>query len=102
MLQDKKGHTLRINKLLEYTGAQQIYVEIKDKFRKRHNYTLMIRYTSKLGREYEGFYISSYINKDDERRYIVTIQLYELRAEKEGTFKILLFLLCRPFLACRV
>lgn len=78
MLQDKKGHNLRINKLLEYTGAQQIYIEIKDKFRKRHNYTLMIRYTSKLGREYEGFYVSSYINKDGDRRYIYHFYIFRI------------------------
>lgn len=68
MIQDKKGHNLRITKLLEYTGTQQLYIEIKDKFRKRHNYTIMIRYSSKLAREYEGFYISSYVNKEGERR----------------------------------
>lgn len=48
MIQDKKGHNLRITRLLEYTGAQQLYIEIKDKFRKRNNYTLNIRYTTKL------------------------------------------------------
>lgn len=79
MLQDKKGHNLKINKLLEYTGAQQIYLEIKDKFRKRYNYTLMIRYTSKLGREYEGFYISSYINKDGDRRYVRSFEIFVIR-----------------------
>lgn len=68
MIQDRKGHNLRITKLLEYTGGQQIYVEIKDKFRKRNNYTLNLRYTSKLGQDFEGFYISSYVNKDGDRR----------------------------------
>lgn len=68
MIQDKKGHNLRITKILEYTGTQQLYIEIKDKFRKRNNYTLNLRYTSKLGREYEGFYVSSYTNKDGEKR----------------------------------
>jgi hypothetical protein len=59
---------MRVAKMLEYTGAQQIYIEMKEKFRKRHNYTLMIRFSSKLSREFEGFYISNYINKDGERR----------------------------------
>ncbi|RZC34845.1 endoplasmic reticulum aminopeptidase 1-like [Asbolus verrucosus] len=72
MVQDRKGHNMRIAKMLEYTGAQQLYIEMKEKFRKRHNYTLMIRFTSKLGREFEGFYISSYINKDGEKRYLAT------------------------------
>ncbi|GJQ68130.1 hypothetical protein Trydic_g10715 [Trypoxylus dichotomus] len=72
LVQDKKGHTLRITKLLEYPTAQQLYIEIKDKFRKRNNYTLSLRYTSKLNRDFEGFYISSYINLDGEKRYLAT------------------------------
>lgn len=59
---------MKIARMLEYTGFQQIYIEIKDKFRKKHNYTLNVRFTSKLSREFEGFYISSYISKDGERR----------------------------------
>nr|XP_022900776.1 endoplasmic reticulum aminopeptidase 1-like isoform X2 [Onthophagus taurus] len=72
LVQDKKGHNLRITKLLEYLPAEQIYLEIKDKFRKRNNYTLSLRYTSKLNREFVGFYISSYISKDGDRRYLAT------------------------------
>lgn len=72
MIQDKKGHSLRITKLLEYTGAQQLYLEVGNKFRKRNNYTLNIRYTSKLGQDFEGFYVSSYITKDGDRRYLAT------------------------------
>lgn len=68
MIQDKKGHNLRITKLLEYTGAQQIYFEVSNKFKKRNNYTLNIRYTSRLGQEFEGFYVSSYVTKDGDRR----------------------------------
>lgn len=68
MMQDRKGHYVKITRLLEYPGAQQLYIEIKDKFRKRSNYTLHLRYTSKLTREYEGFYISSYIHSDGERK----------------------------------
>ncbi|XP_017777374.1 PREDICTED: endoplasmic reticulum aminopeptidase 1-like isoform X2 [Nicrophorus vespilloides] len=72
MIQDRKGHNLRITKLLEYPAAQQLYIEIKDKFRKRNNYTLNLRFTSKLGHEYEGFYISSYTNEDGDKRYLAT------------------------------
>lgn len=56
--------------MLEYTGAQQIYIEIKDKFRKRNNYTLNIRYTTKLGMDYEGFYVSTYTNENGDTRYL--------------------------------
>ncbi|XP_065165053.1 endoplasmic reticulum aminopeptidase 1-like isoform X2 [Atheta coriaria] len=72
MIQDRKGHNLRITKMLEYTGAQQIYIEIKDKFRKRNNYTLNIRYTTKLGMDYEGFYVSTYTNENGDTRFLAT------------------------------
>lgn len=70
MIQDKKGHNVRITRLLEYIRGEQIYIEVKDnKFRKRNNYTLNIRYITKLNREHEGFYVSSYVRADEERRY---------------------------------
>ncbi|KAF5274559.1 hypothetical protein FQA39_LY07171 [Lamprigera yunnana] len=69
IVQDRKGHTIRISRLLEYIEGQQLYFETKDKFRKKHNYTLNIRYTSKLNRDFEGFYVSSYVN-NGERRYL--------------------------------
>ncbi|KAJ8936471.1 hypothetical protein NQ314_012334 [Rhamnusium bicolor] len=72
MIQDKKGFNLTIIKILEYPGAQQLYIEIREKFRKRHNYTLKIRFNSKLNKDPEGFYISNYINKDGEKRYLAT------------------------------
>lgn len=75
MVQDRKGHNLKIARLLEYPGADQIYIEIKDKFRKRGNYTLNLRYTTKLSQEFVGFYISSYINKDGERRCVYNIYI---------------------------
>lgn len=59
--------------MLEYTGAQQIYIEIKDKFRKRNNYTLNIRYTTKLGMDYEGFYVSTYTNENGDTRYLLRV-----------------------------
>lgn len=68
MIQDRKGHYIKILRLLEYTKAQQIYIEIKDKFKKKNNYTLHLRYTSKLAKDYEGFYISSYINADGDKK----------------------------------
>lgn len=54
--------------MLEYAGAQQLYIEMKDKFKKRHNYTLMIRFTSKLTQDFKGFYVSSYMNDEGEKR----------------------------------
>ncbi|XP_067012904.2 endoplasmic reticulum aminopeptidase 1 isoform X2 [Anabrus simplex] len=71
-VQTAKGHHLTIVRLLEYLPAQQLYLEVKEKFRKRHNYTLSLRFTSKLSHELEGFYLSSYINKEGEKKYLAT------------------------------
>ena len=54
--------------MLEYPPRQQLYIEMKDKLRKKTNYTIVIRFTNRLGKELEGFYISSYTNKDGEKR----------------------------------
>lgn len=68
MVQDRRGHNLTVTRLLEYTGAQQLYLETRERFKKKHNYTLFFRYNSKLSTEYEGFYISSYVSSEGERR----------------------------------
>ncbi|CAG9828444.1 unnamed protein product [Diabrotica balteata] len=52
IIQDRHGNNLTIIKMLEYLGGQQLYIEIREKFKKRHNYVLRIRYNSKLNREY--------------------------------------------------
>ncbi|XP_060516441.1 endoplasmic reticulum aminopeptidase 1-like isoform X3 [Cylas formicarius] len=72
MIQDRKGHNLTIVKVLEYSGARQLYIEIREKFKKKHNYTLRIRFNTKLNKNPEGFYLSSYINTDGEKRYLAT------------------------------
>lgn len=65
---DRKTHRLQVARFLEYSTGQQLYLELKEKFRKRVNYTLIMRYATRLSRELEGFYLSSYTNKDGERR----------------------------------
>ena len=65
---NNKGEELEIDRFLEYTYAQQIYIETKEYFTVGMNYSLNIRYQSKLGRELEGFYLSSYVNKDGVTR----------------------------------
>ncbi|XP_073998601.1 endoplasmic reticulum aminopeptidase 1-like isoform X3 [Rhodnius prolixus] len=69
---DRKQHRLAISRLLEYPPRQQLYLEMKDKFKRKVNYTLTMKFTTKLSKEMEGFYISSYINKDGEKRYLAT------------------------------
>ncbi|KAG5892870.1 hypothetical protein JTB14_032594 [Gonioctena quinquepunctata] len=72
LIQDKKGNNLTIVKILEYPGAEQLYIEIREKFKKRHNYTMKMRYNFKLRKDPKGFYISSYISKSGARRYIAS------------------------------
>ncbi|XP_008211798.2 endoplasmic reticulum aminopeptidase 2 isoform X2 [Nasonia vitripennis] len=73
MVQDRKGHRLKIAKLLEYPKHQQLYLELEEsKFRKRGNYTVHLRFISKLKNELEGFYLSSYVNANGEKRYLAT------------------------------
>lgn len=55
-----KGFQLKINKMLEYPQRQQIYIEFRDKLRKKSNYSLNLRWYSKLNVEPEGFYVDEY------------------------------------------
>lgn len=68
IIQDRRGHNLTVVKMLEYIRGQQLYIEIKEKFKKKHNYTLKIRFNTKLNKEQQGFYISSYPGPDGEKR----------------------------------
>ncbi|KAJ8684054.1 hypothetical protein QAD02_019846 [Eretmocerus hayati] len=73
MVLDKKGHRLKISKMLEYPKHQQVYLELEEsKFKKKGNYSVHLRFNSKLKHELEGFYLSSYISSDQERRYLAT------------------------------
>lgn len=73
MVQDRKGHRLKIAKLLEYPTHQQLYLQLEEsKFRKKGNYTVHLRFVSKLTSELEGFYLSSYVTADGEKRYLAT------------------------------
>lgn len=65
---DGKGDEVEIEKFLEYTNAQQIYIEMKENLEVGSNYSLNIRYNTLLGKELEGFYISSYVNQKGEIR----------------------------------
>ncbi|XP_023702695.1 endoplasmic reticulum aminopeptidase 1 isoform X2 [Cryptotermes secundus] len=71
-VQNGKGQLLNITRLLEYPAAQQMYLQVKEKFRRRGHYTLNLRFQFWLSRELEGFYISSYHTKDGETKYLAT------------------------------
>jgi hypothetical protein len=46
-----------------------MYLQVKEKFRRRGHYTLNLRFQFWLSRELEGFYISSYHTKDGETKW---------------------------------
>lgn len=68
MIQDSRGNNLTITRLLEYPEAQQIYIEIREKFEKRHNYTMKFRYNFELNKLGTGFYLTSYINENGDKK----------------------------------
>ncbi|KAK0159807.1 hypothetical protein PV327_010880 [Microctonus hyperodae] len=73
MIQNRKGHEMKIGKFLEYTRHQQLYLELEDgKFRKRGNYSLYLKFSSQLASELEGFYLSTYTTSDGDKRYLAT------------------------------
>jgi hypothetical protein len=54
--------------MLEYSAGQQMLLEFEESLSAEHNYTLIIKYTTRLSRELEGFYLSSYTTSNGERR----------------------------------
>lgn len=69
MVKDKKDNILKIEELLEYPKHQQIYLELEDtKFQKNANYTIHLRFVTRLSNELEGFYLSSYFTPEGEKR----------------------------------
>ncbi|XP_021919323.1 endoplasmic reticulum aminopeptidase 1-like isoform X2 [Zootermopsis nevadensis] len=71
-VQNGKGQLLNITRLLEYSAAQQMYLQVKEKFKRRGHYVLNLRFQFRLSRELEGFYISSYHAEDGKTKYLAT------------------------------
>lgn len=65
---NEAGEEMNIERFLEYPRAQQVYLELKDPLPVGSNFSLNIRYSSRLGRDLEGFYLSSYVNKKGETK----------------------------------
>uniref|UniRef100_A0A1I8PN52 Aminopeptidase n=1 Tax=Stomoxys calcitrans TaxID=35570 RepID=A0A1I8PN52_STOCA len=65
-----KGNAIKIVKFLEYPPRQQLYIELKDKLRKKSNYTLNLRWYSKLNPEPEGFYVDQYESSNGLERLL--------------------------------
>ncbi|XP_060872010.1 endoplasmic reticulum aminopeptidase 1-like [Metopolophium dirhodum] len=69
---DNHEKIYEVSRMLEYSAGQQILLEFEETLSADHNYTLIIKYTTRLSRELEGFYISSYTTSKGERRYLAT------------------------------
>lgn len=57
-------------RVLEYPPRQQLYIELKDKLRKKTNFTLNLRWYSLLIAEPEGFYVDQYEEVSGNKRYV--------------------------------
>lgn len=68
-----KGFSLKINRMLEYPPRQQIYIEFRDKLRKKSNYSLNLRWYSKLSSDAEGFYVDEYESDGMKKLLAATI-----------------------------
>ncbi|EDW25078.1 GL23039 [Drosophila persimilis] len=65
-----KGYALKIVKVLEFPPRQQLYIEVKEKLKKKSNYTLNLRWYSKLNPEPEGFYVDQYESSNGVERLL--------------------------------
>ncbi|XP_062123522.1 LOW QUALITY PROTEIN: endoplasmic reticulum aminopeptidase 2 [Drosophila sulfurigaster albostrigata] len=65
-----KGYALKIVKVLEFPPRQQLYIEVKEKLKKKSNYTLNLRWYSKLNPEPEGFYVDQYESFNGRERLL--------------------------------
>ncbi|XP_025159395.1 glutamyl aminopeptidase isoform X3 [Harpegnathos saltator] len=68
--EQRKASKLKIAKFLEYPAREQVYLELESTFRRRTNYTLHLRFASKLSNELDGFYLSSYSTPTGETRHV--------------------------------
>lgn len=68
-----KGYALKIVKVLEFPPRQQLYIEVKEKLKKKSNYTLNLRWYSKLNPEPEGFYVDQYESSNGMERFVVFV-----------------------------
>ncbi|XP_067618221.1 endoplasmic reticulum aminopeptidase 2 isoform X2 [Eurosta solidaginis] len=65
-----KSYAIKIVKVLEYPPRQQFYIEVKEKLKKKFNYTLNLRWYSKLNPEPEGFYVDQYESSNGMERLL--------------------------------
>lgn len=64
-----KGYSLKILRILEYPPRQQLYIELRDKLRKKTNFTLSIRWHAKMSTEPDGFFVDVFESEPDVKQY---------------------------------
>ncbi|XP_050726718.1 endoplasmic reticulum aminopeptidase 1-like isoform X3 [Eriocheir sinensis] len=71
-LHKKYGKPIDIHKFLIYPTHQQLYLGLSETLRRGSNYTLRMSFKTTLREGLEGFYLSSYITAEGDRRYLAT------------------------------
>lgn len=66
---------MKIQKVLEFPPRQQLYIELKDRLRRKTNFTLNLRWYSRLISDPEGFYVDQYDGGNGVKRYIFISQI---------------------------
>ncbi|EDS40362.1 alanyl aminopeptidase [Culex quinquefasciatus] len=77
-----KGYALKILRILEYTPRQQLYIELRDKLRKKANYTLSIRWYSKMITDPDGFFVDQFETEHDVKKILAATILRPGSARK--------------------
>ncbi|XP_055534646.1 endoplasmic reticulum aminopeptidase 2 isoform X2 [Wyeomyia smithii] len=77
-----KGYALKILRILEYPPRQQLYIELRDKLRKKANYTLSIRWYSKMISEPDGFFVDQFETEQDVNKILAATVLKPGSARK--------------------
>ncbi|XP_055613354.1 endoplasmic reticulum aminopeptidase 2 [Uranotaenia lowii] len=77
-----KGYALKILRILDYPPRQQLYIELRDKLRKKANYTLSIRWYSKMITEPDGFFVDQFETDADVRKILAATVLKPGSARK--------------------
>ncbi len=63
---------LNVERMLEFPHREQIYIETDDVMLPEKSYAVRLKFQYKLGKNLEGFYLSSYKDKAGKTRYLAT------------------------------
>lgn len=77
-----KGFALKIHRVLEYPPRQQLYIELKDRLRRKTNFTLNMRWHSRLIPEPEGFYVDQYDGGNGVKRWAADFAFFTVQSDR--------------------